>query len=68
MAGNKSKPEGSSRSALQESIRHHVRYSLGKEWQHLSGHDLFMPVALAVRDRLVPHSAMVGLVVWPPVS
>ncbi len=53
MAGNKSKPEGSSRSALQESIRHHVRYSLGKEWQHLSGHDLFMAVALAVRDRLV---------------
>ena len=23
--------------ALQASIRHHVRYSLGKEWQHLSG-------------------------------
>jgi starch phosphorylase len=40
-------------SALQDAIRRHVRYALGKEWQHLSGPDLFMAVALSVRDRLV---------------
>ncbi len=40
-------------SALQASIRHYVRYALGKEWQHLSGAELFRAVALAVRDRLV---------------
>lgn len=39
--------------ALKESIMQHVRYSLGKEWAHLSRHDLFMAVSLAVRDRLV---------------
>jgi len=39
--------------ALQAAIRHHVRYSLGKEWQHLSGPELFRAVALAVRDQLV---------------
>jgi glycogen phosphorylase len=53
MVGKKSTHEGSSLAALQESIRHHVRYSLGKEWHHLSGKDLFMAIALAVRDRLV---------------
>ena len=30
-----------------------MRYSLAKEWQNLSGLDLFKAVALAVRDRLV---------------
>lgn len=39
--------------ALKASILKHVRYSLGKEWAHLSRHDLFMAVSLAVRDRLV---------------
>ena len=39
--------------ALQAAIRHHVRYSLGKEWQHLSGPELFRAVAFAVRDQLV---------------
>lgn len=53
MAGKKNQPAESSLSALQDSIRHHVRYSLGKEWHQLSGHDLFKAVALAVRDRLV---------------
>jgi starch phosphorylase len=38
---------------LQAAIRHHVRYSLGKEWQHLSGPELFRAVALAVRDQLM---------------
>lgn len=40
-------------SALQESIFHHIRYSLGKEWKDLSPRDLFMALGLAVRDRLV---------------
>lgn len=39
--------------AIQASILQHVRYSLGKEWGHLSRHDLFMVVSLAIRDRLV---------------
>ena len=52
------RPEESHRLAnsvsdLQESICQHVRYSLGKEWKNLSGRDLFLGVALAVRDRLV---------------
>jgi starch phosphorylase len=40
-------------SALQDSIRQHVRYSLGKDWDNLSGHELFLAVALTMRDRLV---------------
>ncbi|MGE3536816.1 MAG: glycogen/starch/alpha-glucan phosphorylase [Candidatus Tectimicrobiota bacterium] len=39
--------------ALEEAICHHVRYSLGKAWQSLSRQDLFIAVALAVRDRMV---------------
>jgi starch phosphorylase len=39
--------------SLRESVRHHVRYSLAKEWQNLPRHDLFMAAALAVRDQLV---------------
>src|SRR3954469_18755896 len=39
--------------ALEEAICHHVRYSLGKAWQNLSKRDLFVAVALAVRDRMV---------------
>jgi starch phosphorylase len=53
MAENNSHHADASVAALQASIRHHVRYSLGKEWQHLSGPELFRAVALAVRDRLV---------------
>src|SRR5262245_699020 len=53
MLGTNSEPGGMSSAALQDSIRRHVRYSLGKEWRHLSGYDLFTAVALAVRDRLV---------------
>src|SRR5947208_15142247 len=39
--------------ALEEAICHHVRYSLAKAWQELSKRDLFVAVALAVRDRMV---------------
>ena len=39
--------------AIEESIRHHVKYSLGKAWRELSTKDLFTAVALSVRDRMV---------------
>ncbi len=38
---------------IQEAIRRHARYSLGREWPGLSVHERFEAVALAVRDRLV---------------
>src|SRR5262245_42040651 len=53
MVGNTSTPEDSPLAALQASMQHYVRYSLGKAWQQLSGPELFRAVALAVRDRLV---------------
>jgi starch phosphorylase len=40
-------------SAIEESIRRHVIYSLGKAWRDLSTEDLFTAVALSVRDLLV---------------
>ncbi len=40
-------------STIQESIRRHARYSLGKAWSDLSGRELFDAVALSVRDRLM---------------
>ncbi len=40
-------------SAIDESIRRHVKYSLGKAWHNLSTQDLFTAVALSVRDQLV---------------
>lgn len=42
-------------SALEESIRHHARYSLGKEWNELTPKELFNALSLAVRDRLVDN-------------
>ena len=39
--------------SIEESIRHHIKYSLGKVWLELSTKDLFTAVALAVRDRMV---------------
>ena len=39
--------------AIQESIRRHAKYSLGKAWRDLSARDLFTVVALAVRDQMV---------------
>ena len=46
------KPDQST-AELRESIRRHVRYSLGREWRNLSGREIFSAVALAVRDLLV---------------
>ena len=39
--------------AIQESIRRHAKYSLGKAWRDLSARDLFTVAALAVRDQMV---------------
>jgi len=39
--------------ALQASILHHFRYSLGHEWQSQNPGDIALAVSLAVRDRLV---------------
>ena len=39
--------------AFAASIRQHVRYSLGKKWERLSDRDLFMAIALTVRDWMV---------------
>jgi starch phosphorylase len=39
--------------AFAASIRQHVRYSLGKKWQKLSDRDLFMAIALTLRDWMV---------------
>ena len=40
-------------STIEESVRRHATYSLGKAWSDLSETDLFNAVALSVRDRLV---------------
>jgi starch phosphorylase len=40
-------------SGIEESIRRHVKYSLGKTWSDLSPREAFTAVALSVRDRLV---------------
>src|ERR671925_1384621 len=39
--------------AFAASIRQHMRYSLGKKWEKLSNRDLFMAIALTVRDWMV---------------
>ena len=39
--------------AFTASIRQHMRYSLGKKWENLSNRDLFMAIALTVRDWMV---------------
>jgi glycogen phosphorylase len=46
-------PEAVSISAIEESIRRHVKYSLAKPWGDLSTNDLLSAVALSVRDLLV---------------
>ncbi len=40
-------------SAAEDSIRRHIKYSLGKPWRDLSPVDLFTAVALSLRDRMV---------------
>ncbi len=54
MARGKGKNLANTVSASRASIRQHVRYSLGKEWDNLSGSDLFPAVALAIRDQKDP--------------
>jgi glycogen phosphorylase len=50
---NQQSSEISAVQPIEESIRHHVKYSLGKAWRDLSTKDIFTAVALSVRDRLV---------------
>jgi starch phosphorylase len=38
--------------AIEESIRHHARYSLGKAWKDVTPHDVFTAVSLVVRDAM----------------
>jgi starch phosphorylase len=38
---------------LRDAIERHARYSLGSNWKDLSDYDMFMAIALAVRDRLI---------------
>ena len=53
MSTQRQVPIGVTVSTLQESIRRHARYSLGKAWRDLSARDLFTAVALSVRDHMV---------------
>jgi glycogen phosphorylase len=39
--------------AFAASVRQHMRYSLGKKWEKPSNRDLFMSIALTVRDWMV---------------
>ena len=41
----------SDKEALKRSIRHHLTYSLGKAWSDSRAEDVYLAVALAVRDR-----------------
>ena len=41
----------SDKAALKRSIHHHIVYSLGKAWTEASPEDLYLAVALSVRDR-----------------
>ena len=40
-------------SDFQKSIRYHLKYSLGRNWEKASGHDLFMAIALATRELMI---------------
>src|SRR2546423_1316274 len=46
-------PQGTQVEELREAISRHVRYTLAREDKDLTAADLFQPVALALRDRLV---------------
>ncbi len=46
-------PHADSVSAVEQSIRRHVTYSLAKAWRDLSTNDLLTAVALSIRDLLV---------------
>jgi len=53
MTCHETKPTTDTVAAFAASIRQHVRYSLGKKWEKLSDRDLFMAIALTVRDWMV---------------
>jgi starch phosphorylase len=53
MACHTDKDATETATAFAASIQRHVRYSLGKRWEKLSNHDLFMAIGLTVRDWMV---------------
>jgi glycogen phosphorylase len=53
MACHPDKDATDTAAAFATSIRRHIRYSLGKKWDKLSNRDLFMAIALTVRDWMV---------------
>jgi hypothetical protein len=53
MIGHSEQQANDTASGFEASIRRHIRYSLGKRWEKLSSHDLFMAIALTVRDWMV---------------
>ncbi|MDY6951638.1 MAG: glycogen/starch/alpha-glucan phosphorylase, partial [Thermodesulfobacteriota bacterium] len=53
MKRSRSHDSGTGTLSFQESIRRHIRYSLGKDYNELSGHDLLTAVSFVVRDRLM---------------
>jgi len=40
-------------SDFQQSVRYHVKYSVGKVWEQASRGDLYNAVALTIRERLI---------------
>jgi glycogen phosphorylase len=53
MACHVDKDEIDPMAAFAVSVRQHMRYSLGKKWEKPSNRDLFMAIALTVRDWMV---------------
>jgi glycogen phosphorylase len=53
MLGYPDNDESGPMAAFTASMRQHIRYSLGKKWENLSNRDLFMAIALTVRDWMV---------------
>ncbi len=53
MARMQTPPTSADVAAFRDAILKHVRYSLGRDWEGLSGRELFQAVSLAVRDHIV---------------
>ncbi|MFN0205805.1 MAG: glycogen/starch/alpha-glucan phosphorylase [Planctomycetota bacterium] len=39
--------------ALQDSVRHYIKYTVGKQWKYATPRDLLTTVSLAVRERVI---------------
>src|SRR5262245_2774986 len=53
MPSAEARPSLNSLAEIEDSIRRHVRYSLGKAWVDATPHDVFTAVALVARDGMV---------------